>query len=320
MIIPDISIIVPVYNVEDYVFECINSLINQTIHNIEIIVVDDGSTDASLDVISKFSDTRIKVISKRNGGLSSARNEGIKIATGKYIAFLDSDDWVEPFAYKTLLDAAIRCNSDIVICGFYLAYETCSKRITPSSIDNLNIKIEPQYLSKIKVAAWDKLYKRSLFVDNDITYPQGLYYEDTPTTIPLLLKSNSITIIDEALIYYRQRDGSITKEREFNNKCFDIYKGVDIIYSFIDNATYKDDRIKRAIDSVYVKKCLIDNIIRVSKYSLQSKYLGDIKRRFFNKNISLLRLYLSKKEFLFSFFILYFPEIIVVKFLDKYIK
>lgn len=123
-----ISIIVPVYNVEKYLNKCIDSIINQTYKNIEIILVDDGSTDNSGKICDEYllRDSRIKVIHKNNGGLSSARNEGINISSGEYIGFVDSDDWVEPNMYEEMYKKILYSNADIVDCGYWKEYENKS--------------------------------------------------------------------------------------------------------------------------------------------------------------------------------------------------
>ena len=121
---PIISIIVPVYNVESYLERCINSILNQTFKNFELILVDDGSTDKSGEICDSFAgyDKRIRVIHKKNGGLSSARNVGLDVSIGKYIGFVDSDDWIDEFMYEKLYRNMIKTKSDIVICNFSRVY------------------------------------------------------------------------------------------------------------------------------------------------------------------------------------------------------
>ncbi|EMM0109135.1 glycosyltransferase [Providencia rettgeri] len=303
----NLSIIVPVYNVEQYIYQCIDSLLNQTLNNIEIIIVNDGSTDSSMKIVESFIDDRIIVINKQNGGLSSARNIGMQHATGSYIAFLDSDDWVDKNAYKILYETAIKHSSDIVSCGYFMAYPDKFIEVPSTPIININFLIRPEFIKNIKVSAWDKIYKRELFVKSNITYPLGLYYEDTPTTIPLLFSANTVTIISEPLIYYRQREGSITKENKFNIKNFDVFKGVDLIYSFAINNRINSNRLTHSIDYIYLKKCFIDTFLRVNRHNLTEKYASYIKKELKNRKISIFNKLLTKKEQAFILFAYLLP-------------
>ena len=168
-----VSIVVPVYRVEEYLDECINSIINQTYNYIEIILVDDGSPDKCPEICDNYAknDKRIKVIHKENGGLSDARNFGIPHATGEYIAFLDSDDYVEPNTYKTMYEKAVQENSDYVECDFIWEYPD------KSNIDTRDYYFgKREMLEKVRVVAWNKLIKRDIIVNNNIKFPFGLRY------------------------------------------------------------------------------------------------------------------------------------------------
>lgn len=210
---PLISIVVPVYNVEQYLGESIKSLLAQTYRNIEIILVDDGSTDNCPIICDRYAkqDMRVKVLHKKNGGLSDARNKGIDIARGEYIGFVDSDDWVEPNMYEVLLKSIINDKSDISVCGIIREYkngtvsqgniaETMSQNEAVKALLDGNI---------IHDHAWSKLYKKDLFAE--VRYPKGMVYEDIRTTYKLFLKSNKISIVSKCLYHYRQRRGSIIR-------------------------------------------------------------------------------------------------------------
>lgn len=282
---PKVSIIVPVYNVERYLEKCLVSLVNQTLSPIEIIVVNDGSTDGSDKIIKDFAFCHENVvhITQENMGLSEARNTGVKYATGEYIAFLDSDDWVKENAYKVLYEKAKQNNDDIVCCGFYMAYddteqlkEYTSKReyisVTPSEETNI--------FKDIKVSAWDKIYRRAFFQKSNAVYPSGLWYEDTAVTVPLLLKASKVSVIKEALIFYRQRSGSITKQARFNPKMFDVYK----VY---EHLVLQTSNLQKNFSNVYlyyfVKKCLIDNIIRLNRHGCISKYTTYLRTEYYTR-------------------------------------
>jgi len=177
-----ISIIIPVYNVEKYLERCVKSVINQTYKNLEIILVDDGAKDNSgkmCDELSKL-DSRIKVIHKENGGLSDARNFGLKIATGDYIGFVDSDDYIADDMYETLYHTIKNNNADISIVSFYEMYK--EKVIGVRDSGNLEILSKQEAMkellidTKIQSYAWNKLFKKELF--NDLKFPTGKNFED----------------------------------------------------------------------------------------------------------------------------------------------
>lgn len=222
-----ISIIVPVYNVEDYLCKCIESLINQTLKDIEIILVNDGSTDTSPQICDRYAkkDKRIKVIHKENGGLSDARNTGISVANGKFIAFLDSDDWVNLEMYEKLYSYACVNDADIVQCDFMKVYNEEN-----FSCNNIDTKTELhtgiQALNHLHgnrhgktVVVWNKIYKKELF--RDIRFPKGRIHEDEFIMYKILHKSNKIIDTNLPMVYYRQRNGSIMNS-EFNIKRLDI--------------------------------------------------------------------------------------------------
>ena len=214
-----ISVVVPIYNVEKYLDRCINSIINQTYKNLEIILVDDGSTDNSGKIADKYKkiDSRIKVIHKTNGGLSDARNKGIRIASGKYISFIDSDDYIAEdmisYLYKLINDN----NSEISICNFqqFSSIEEINDskdfNIDESNIYNYTGVEMLQILLKGNISygdyAWNKLYLLSLF--NNIQYPIGKKMEDIGTTYKLYFNSKKVTIGAEKKYFYYKRNDSI---------------------------------------------------------------------------------------------------------------
>lgn len=213
-----ISVIVPVYNIKDYVGECIDSIITQTYKNIEIIVVDDGSTDGSGELCEAFlnKDRRIIVYHKKNGGLSSARNYGIDRATGQFLIFVDGDDTINPTLCEELHSAVISTRADIGICRSYK-----EKMYNNEGDGKINIYspqgalVEMFSEKSFNVSACGKIYKYELF--NSIRFPEGLLYEDLATTYRLIDESKRIVALSRNLYYYRTRNGSIMKT-EFNDK------------------------------------------------------------------------------------------------------
>lgn len=241
-----LSLIIPVYNVESYIYKCLESAINQTMREIEIIIVNDGSTDSSETIIMEFiqKDDRIVYISQHNQGLSCARNAGIKRAKGEYIAFLDSDDWIEPTFLEDMYNQAIITNSDIVMCNYSRVFEKTGKvspvhRNIKDTIFSSEEAVHKIILDiSIQNYAWDKIYRKNLFIDNNVFYPMKMYYEDMPTTFRLFFYANQIAYVDKSLYNYLQRDNSIT--RSFGDKHInDIIHALYLMKDFmLDNGIY----------------------------------------------------------------------------------
>ncbi|ALP91656.1 glycosyltransferase [Clostridium butyricum] len=226
-----LSIIVPVYNVEKYVKKCIESLCNQTLKDIEIIVIDDGSKDNSINLVKEFKDERIKIIIQKNGGLSSARNAGIKVATGEYITFVDSDDYIKfETAYEEMYNIAIEENSDIVAgnCIWYYSKEENYKMDRDMSVFcSSPLKAEDFFIKSLKTKrvyapVWLNIYKRNLLINNNLYFKEGIYHEDEHFTPIVLLNSNLVSIYNKEFYVYRQRENSITNSGLNLKKAFDL--------------------------------------------------------------------------------------------------
>lgn len=229
-----ISIIVPVYNVEKYLDKCIKSIISQTYHNLEIILVDDGSSDRCAEICDGYAekDSRIAVIHKENGGLSSARNAGLKIAKGNYINFVDSDDYIDKKMIDGMLQAAVKNTADIVICDYTtvdeygkLCCENLEQFNTGEVIEIGKHESQMIYLTncsrrKSFVVVWNKLYKRELF--KNIRFPVGRLHEDEAVTYRLLYEAKKIMYIKKSYYFYVERKGSIMASA-FNKKRFDLF-------------------------------------------------------------------------------------------------
>jgi glycosyltransferase involved in cell wall biosynthesis len=224
---PLISIIVPVYKVEDYLEKCIKSILAQSLTNFELILIDDGSPDKCGEICDSYADkdSRINVIHKKNEGLSSARNTGLDIAKGEYIGFIDSDDWIESNMYETLLALLVDNNADIAQCEFI---KSCDEEGIVDNSDRKNIEtfnniesLRNLYNEKSisTVVSWNKLYRRSLF--ENVRFPKGKIHEDEFTTHKLLYKSKKLVYTDKAFYYYRQNPNSIMNSK-FNKKRLDI--------------------------------------------------------------------------------------------------
>jgi len=237
---PLISIIIPIYKVEDYIRRCIDSIVSQTYKNLEIILVDDGSPDNCGNICEEYSlkDKRIKVIHKKNGGLSSARNFGLDIASGEYIGFVDSDDWIENDMYESLYNAIIFHKADISVCGRYIA--SGNKITTISDSEKAEVFTRCEALSELvldeysgmKNFAWDKLYKKELF--DNVRYPEGKCYEDIFTTYKLFSLTNKIVDIKSPKYYYLMREDSICGSNT-PSKRFDYFEANMECLEFIKN-------------------------------------------------------------------------------------
>lgn len=218
-----ISVIVPVYNVESYLKKCVNSIIQQTYQNIEILLIDDGSLDKSKEICDEFlkKDQRIKVVHQRNSGLSSARNKGIELSTASYLMFIDSDDFIENKMIENLYHKMKEDNADICCCGKFLDYESNHIALNNKnefSVNNIEALSKMLIGDDIDNSACDKLFKRELF--ENIRFPIGRYYEDIATVYKTFIVSKKISHINYLGYHYCIRKNSLSKEA-FSNKQFD---------------------------------------------------------------------------------------------------
>ena len=242
-----ISVVFPVYNVQKYLRQSLDSLINQTFSDFEIICVNDGSTDSSLEILESYArlDSRIKIITQENRGLSGARNTGIKIATGEYILFVDSDDWLELDALEKLAVHVDKFKSDITMFKLKYFNEDTSKfssgpfttlEVIDSSLHNRNFNYLDviDVLFKVSHTAANKLYKASFLEKFDVKFLDGYYYEDLEFFYRVFLKSQKASLLDEFIYFYRIRDNSITTKGDI--KSFDIFKILEITKSHLMEA------------------------------------------------------------------------------------
>lgn len=211
-----ISVLVPIYNAEKYIEKCLDSIVNQTYENIEIVLIEDGSTDNSLEIIKEYSkqDKRIKIISIKNNGVADARNKALENATGNYVTFVDSDDYVEKDYVETLYTNLKKYEADIAVCNCYNIIEkTGSKNFKTFGINKVkeynNIEAVENlfYYNFFRHSPWGKLYKKNLW--NNIKFPVGKNYEDLATIYKLFLKSKNVIYIPKEKYNYLIRQGSI---------------------------------------------------------------------------------------------------------------
>lgn len=213
---PKISIIISAYNIEDYIGSCMESVVKQSYKNLEIIAIDDGSTDGTRKIIENYakSDDRIKVIHQQNAGLSATRNTGINLATADYICLIDGDDVLYTDYAAKLLSRMQHTHADIAVCGYEtISYKTEESHITYHEAETTNGHDAARNLlltlENIDIVTWNKMYKRELFIDNSIYYPVGDNHEDTLTTYKLYAVAKKVTYLMEPLYQYYRRKGSI---------------------------------------------------------------------------------------------------------------
>ena len=230
-----ISVIIPVYRVEPYLNQCIESVIAQTYNHLEIILIDDGSPDACPQICDTYAakDARIKVVHKKNGGLSDARNTGLQIATGDWIVFVDSDDYIAPTMLQSLYNAAVSQNADMAVCSasFFNSKGNWTPdwfHVEPGIFHGLDILMLGHIPTSL-VVAWNKLYRREVF--SSIRYPVGRIHEDEAIAHKILGVCDKIACIDSKLYHYRQNPEGITK------KAFSV-KRLDIILAMADRVMY----------------------------------------------------------------------------------
>lgn len=214
---PVISIIVPIYNVENYLEECLKSICNQTERNLEIILINDGSSDRSLKICEEYlsEDDRIILINQNRKGVSAARNAGVTKASGEYIGFVDSDDWILPDMYKNLLELAIEHDSDITICGHARQF---GERLTSFRTDcellilNKEDGLKELFKGNIyRFALWNKIYKAACF--QDVVFPEGKIHEDLAVAHLIFMNSEKTVVTSRTGYIYRYREKSILTSR-----------------------------------------------------------------------------------------------------------
>lgn len=219
-----LSVIVPIYNVEKYIKQCLDSLQAQTFLDFEVLLVNDGSKDNSAMIAQQYVDQfpeRFQLLNKQNGGLSDARNYAIPYARGNYIAFLDSDDFVEPTFYEKMVQCMDQ-GHDVVVCDIEYWYEDEKRRFLMSGLSHWKSSNIQKKALLSPMFAWNKIYDRKFFQEINLRYPIGTWYEDIPVTTFIFAKANSIGYVKEALVHYRQREGSIMSELG-NRRLFEIF-------------------------------------------------------------------------------------------------
>ena len=287
-----ISVIVPVYNIAGYVSKCLESIGRQSYADLEIIVVDDGSTDDSGKVCDGFAkkDKRIKVFHKKNGGLSDARNFGIKKAQGKMIALVDGDDYVEVNFIKVMYEAMIKNGSDIVVCGFNGGVPNVRTISGEEATKELLVGQE-----NMEIVAWNKLYRRELF--DNIEYPMGEKYEDSLTTYKLLSLAKKVSYVPKSLYNYVIRNDSIMGQSEILERLKAREKAArEAVDYFSDNSGLKKAAEVAVLTSKYAfMDAAIHGKINSNYYKENAEWIKNNRNKYKNNKL------LTKKLKVYNF-------------------
>ena len=249
----EISVIIPVYNVEKYLPQCLDSVCNQSFRDIEIICVNDGSSDKSSDILNDYAekDDRFKIINQSNQGLAAARNTGLTYAKGRYIYFIDSDDYIELDTLEKLYNNAISNNSDVVLFKFKTVddFKNIHKRGIEFKIDSIFGDIDynnftftyrdvKRHVMNSAFSACLKLYKKEFIDTIDFTFPEGLNFEDVPVHVKVMIEANRLSFVPESLYNYRSNPDSILNS---NTNGFDIFKVIDLVEEYLIENNYYDE-------------------------------------------------------------------------------
>lgn len=279
-----ISIIIPVYNTEKYLTECLDSLINQTYKDLELIIINDGSTDNSMNIIKKYQKKydNIKVFEQENSGQSVARNVGLKYATGDYIMFVDSDDYIElDMVEKMLLPFKKSKNLDLTFCDYYLKN---NDELVKDYIIKHNDISEKKALILSAPSPCLKVFKKS-FLKN-FSFPEHIIYEDLAAMPVLLTSANRIHHVKEHLYYYRQHGDSTTRNTKFNIKKMDILKASQVLLD-----RYKDtgnEEYKQEIDYLIIEHLVLMGGLRFARYPNPIEKLKQITKFVESNSINIL--------------------------------
>ena len=294
---PMISIIVPIYKVEKYLSKCIDSILSQTFTDFELILVDDGSPDSCGKLCDEYAlkDNRIKVIHKENGGLSDARNAGIKVAKGKYLGFVDSDDYIAPDMYELLYRLLTESNAEIAVCDAVLVDEETEANYTESTelyvLEREKALQEMIFKRLFAVNAWNKLYKRELF--SNILYPKGMLYEDLATTYKLIDKTQRVVYTPAKKYAYVQRQGSIMNQTGYKVKEDKVLIVREMIEYFVGKTCSAElfaGMIRYLLTDIY-KMAAVGNLTENKKYVNELKMLVKTYKKEIKVNA-----YLSAKD------------------------
>lgn len=271
------SFIVPVYNVERYLKRCLDSIIAQTYHDYEAILIDDGSTDSSGQLVDEYALTypdKMRVIHQKNAGLGGARNTGIEAAKGEYLIMVDSDDYISERMLETVDRYLTQYHNDILIFDFVMEEEDGSQTVQHLHGEIPYMQITRQRFLQETPAAWNKIYKASLFKDTDVRYPGRIYYEDIATSPCLGLYASNIGVINESLYYYIQRESSIIHTKN-TKRMTEICTAVKITLEYF-KAQGKFEEYKSELEWMTVSHVLCSGVQRILLVQYDREKVNDL--------------------------------------------
>lgn len=292
---PKVSVIVPIYNVERYLEKCLDSLVNQTLSDIQIILVNDGSTDNSGNIAKEYADKyqdKILYLEKENGGLSDARNYGLKYVKGKYISFVDSDDYISKNLYAELVKYMDE-DYDMIKFGI-LTVDLKDNKILESKSQQFENKTGEEAFDilyktdKMTEVAWGYLYKTSFWKENDFKYSKDMYHEDFGLTPLIMLKAKKVASTNILGYYYVQSDKSITRNSDEAKKLkmsYDLLKFYDQMIEKIEK--YEIGKKAKENIKIYYTNCILLEIKNISSEEEKQKYIQEIKKRKMIENIKI---------------------------------
>jgi len=310
-----ISIIIPAYNEEKRINKVIDSLLGQTYKNIEIIIVDDGSTDNTVKIINNYKDKRLKVFSKENGGQGKARNFGINVCTGDYLMFVDADDYVDKNIVKKLYECLKENDADISICNLYKVIN--GKNVIFKNLEHFTNNDIFNFMMS-HPGPVGRLYKKNLFTNNNIEFVSGLINEDLGT-IPLLgIYCKKISHIDDALYYYVIHENSTTMQTKYSKKLEDIFLIMEHLDSEFKNRTnHEYDDI---VEYLYIEHLLYSSSLKLINFNEGIKQIEKISAIIKNKYPNWRNNeYLKCKSFKFKVvcYLAYYKKLNILKLLKK---
>ena len=300
---PKVSVIIPIYNVEKYLDKCLDSIVNQTYENIEIICINDGSTDGSQKIVNKYKKKYKNIISleKENGGQATARNMGLTIATGEYVTFVDSDDYIDKKLYETIAPK-MKKGYDLILFDYEIVYSNRRERkYCLNPIDKDNVTPSEYLLSQI-VSPCNKIYKKAYLDKMNFKFPEGIIYEDYAAIPTLVINNPKIAYVDKAFYFYVQSDSSTTRNEEYKTKYENLFPATEFLYNKLKNCELKEEaEYQITIHNLYHGAL---NFYKFNKLEQIDKIADSIKEKFpkWNKNKYIKKESLRAKTLMYLFY------------------
>lgn len=264
-----VSVIIPVYNVEQYLERCFDSVLNQTFKDFEVIVVNDGSTDGSQKIIDKYSKKYInfKAYKTKNGGVSRARNFGITKASGNYYCFIDSDDYIDSTMLEKMYNKIDSEKLDVVVCDYYKVYDDESRKKYFKSVPDFSDDFNKNYVISYLMAAI-RIFRSEIF--DEMKFLEDFIYEDLEILLRICTKYNKVGYVEEGLYFYYQRSGSIMHQINFRESFLDIFKALDV------NKEKLEKKYSEEIEYLYITHLLRSTILRFIDFKEAKIYIDRI--------------------------------------------